>query len=1021
MDENYILLDTNNGKYTYTFTYKGEIKSERGNHRWLNHRYIQFFNLSALDKDYYYKRLSLAFNPNNPIFGFNSKDIEIQIDGTDVINVKDNEIVQLNSKYDYSVWYDNSSESAMQRYIEIPSESNVTFVGNDVKAVLSNKEGAFSIDSESEIEVVSSANTNQVKVISNQTGIVTLSYSFIDDEQNIITEECEASLNEGESFECKVEDSVKFTSDDRVAASISHFENDNASNEEEVILPKPNTGMEEADASCITSTSISSVANTNGIEIKLDKGSYAVQEGEILTIDAMIKTDKDRIEGQNEYIGYFAYYANRQWNQLASWDIEGGTTKYRIKQKIDNWPKYGDVMFSVSVFPKDSFVQGSALIDNVFLVNVSPHVVDSGSCGGNVIWKITSAGTLTISGTGPIEDFAYSSAAPWYNHTVNSVIIGDGITRIGDYAFYDSAMTNLSLPESLESIGCFAFSGLTGLNTINIPRGVSSIDRGAFAGSSYNANKITSITVDESNSTFSENDGVVYSKDGSVLIAYPAGRLGDFSVPEGVRVIGDSAFSGCKGLTGISIPESAATIENLAFAATGLSEITIPNKVHSIGESAFANCRELKTVFIEGPVKTLKQLTFNVCYTLQTIYLPESIEKIEQNTFFDCRSLKDVYFSGSERTWSSVVIEHGKVYDTYIIDAAVHFAKENETIVLDESCVSIYVNDQIWTGEPLIPIVSVKYLDDELIENVDYTLSYSGNTDVGTATVTITGKGNCTGTITETFKINKAEQSITAKASASSVTVGKTVTVSIFGAKGKKSYTWLKADTDTGAVTVDSSTGKVKGTKVGIVTIKATSKATDNFNAATKKVRIKVVPAATASVKADNLATGIKLTWKKVTGATGYLVYRGSTKIATIKSASTVTYTDKKANTNGTKYTFKIVPMSSYGNGPAKSLTTYRIARPTINSVTSSASKRMTVKWGKNSKASGYQIHYCTDKTFKSGNKSVSIKSAGTVAKVIASLTKGKTYCVRIRTYKTVGSTKYFSAWSPVKSVKISK
>ena len=134
-----------------------------------------------------------------------------------------------------------------------------------------------------------------------------------------------------------------------------------------------------------------------------------------------------------------------------------------------------------------------------------------------------------------------------------------------------------------------------------------------------------------------------------------------------------------------------------------------------------------------------------------------------------------------------------------------------------------------------------------------------------------------------------------------------------------------------------------------------------------------------------------------------------------------MTYTDKKANTNGGKYTFKIVPTSSYGNGPAKSLTTYRVARPAISSLTNSASKKITVKWGKNAKGTGYQIHYCTDKTFKSGNKSVSITSASTVSKVIGSLTKGKTYYVRIRTYKTVGSTKYFSGWSAVKSVKISK
>ena len=81
----------------------------------------------------------------------------------------------------------------------------------------------------------------------------------------------------------------------------------------------------------------------------------------------------------------------------------------------------------------------------------------------------------------------------------------------------------------------------------------------------------------------------------------------------------------------------------------------------------------------------------------------------------------------------------------------------------------------------------------------------------------------------------------------------------------------------------------------------------------------------------------------------------------------------------------------------------------------------MTVKWGKNAKANGYQIQYSTDKTFKSGNKAVTVTGASTVSKVIGNLTKGKTYYVRIRTYKTVGSAKYWSVWSAAKSVKISK
>ena len=136
-----------------------------------------------------------------------------------------------------------------------------------------------------------------------------------------------------------------------------------------------------------------------------------------------------------------------------------------------------------------------------------------------------------------------------------------------------------------------------------------------------------------------------------------------------------------------------------------------------------------------------------------------------------------------------------------------------------------------------------------------------------------------------------------------------------------------------------------------------------------------------------------------------------------------MTYADAKANTNGTKYTYKVVAKASTGDSTlSKSVAVYRVARPAVSSVTNSASRKMTVKWGKNAKANGYQIQYSLSKTFQVGNnKAVTITSASTVSKVIGSLTKGKTYYVRIRTYKTVGSSKYWSVWSSARSVKISK
>ena len=290
----------------------------------------------------------------------------------------------------------------------------------------------------------------------------------------------------------------------------------------------------------------------------------------------------------------------------------------------------------------------------------------------------------------------------------------------------------------------------------------------------------------------------------------------------------------------------------------------------------------------------------------------------------------------------------------------------------------------------------------------------------GTAKITITAAETSnykSATKTITVTVTKAAQSITAKAKASSVALGKTTTVSITGAKGKKSY----KSSNTAIATVTSS-GIVTAKKIGTVKITATSVATANYKAASKTITIKVVPIATASLTAANQATGIKLTWKRVTGANGYKVYRGSTLIKTITSGSTLTFADAKANTNGTKYTYKVVAKASTGDSTlSKSVAVYRVARPAVSSVINSASKKMTVKWGKNAKANGYQIQYSTDKTFKSGTKSVGIASASTVSRVIGSLTKGKTYYVRIRTYKTVGSAKYWSMWSVAKSVKISK
>jgi hypothetical protein len=213
----------------------------------------------------------------------------------------------------------------------------------------------------------------------------------------------------------------------------------------------------------------------------------------------------------------------------------------------------------------------------------------------------------------------------------------------------------------------------------------------------------------------------------------------------------------------------------------------------------------------------------------------------------------------------------------------------------------------------------------------------------------------------------------------------------------------------------------VRGLKVGTVRINVTTAATGNYNAASSYVTVKVLPAATTKLTAANQAKGIKLTWAKVAGATGYVIYRNNAAVKTITNGATVTFTDTKANTNGAKYTYKVVARAANGTSTlSKSLVTYRVAKPAIKSLKNSASKKMTSKWAKNAKGSGYEIQYGLKKNF-AGAKKVTATKNSVVTKTFKKLKKGKVYYVRMRTYKKVGKTKYYSAWSAVKKVKIAK
>ena len=244
--------------------------------------------------------------------------------------------------------------------------------------------------------------------------------------------------------------------------------------------------------------------------------------------------------------------------------------------------------------------------------------------------------------------------------------------------------------------------------------------------------------------------------------------------------------------------------------------------------------------------------------------------------------------------------------------------------------------------------------------------------------------------------------------------------------KAGKDGKWVTLYSNTTKKSINNKKNLTSGTTYYYaVQVLAADDTASEYNEAGLSIRYFAKPTATVS----NDAKGIKVSWKKADGANRYLVYRRtSTKndwklVTTIKDADATSYTDTGL-TNGKKYYYAIkVGYGTYAKNRSvlsASKTAYRLTRPAISSLKNSASKKMTVKWGKNSKATGYKVQYSTSSSFKNA-KTVTVKSASTTQKVISGLTKGKKYYVRVRSYKTVSGTTYNSAWSASKNVKISK
>ena len=316
----------------------------------------------------------------------------------------------------------------------------------------------------------------------------------------------------------------------------------------------------------------------------------------------------------------------------------------------------------------------------------------------------------------------------------------------------------------------------------------------------------------------------------------------------------------------------------------------------------------------------------------------------------------------------------------------------------------------LYTGSAVNPAVTVKDGTKTLTKGTDYTVSYSNNTKVGTATVTITGKGNYTGTLKKTFAIKKNFAKTSAALSATSYT---------YNGKAKTPSVTVKDGTKTLTKGTDYTVSYSNNTNVGTAAATITGKG--NYSGTLKKT-YKIVPAIPAVPAVENSASGLKVTWKKPAGAGGYYIYRSKdgssdTKVKTITSGATLTWNDTGATANGSKYSYKVMAYKTVGEKTYKSAyspakVSYKISKPSLSLSNISQGVKLTVS--KNGKATGYQMQISTLSDF---SKKAEQKFTKTTWKIKLPDKIGKKCYLRVRTYKTVGSNTYYSVWSTVKSI----
>ncbi len=646
--------------------------------------------------------------------------------------------------------------------------------------------------------------------------------------------------------------------------------------------------------------------------------------------------------------------------------------------------------------------------------------------------------------------------------SLKSIQIPSSVTNVAFWAFYNCTSLESLIFQKGETTGKRylegdAFEGCSSLKEVELPAEMELKAGNVFS----KCTSLTEFKVAEG-SAYLVLEGCLYQRWDTelMLVACPAGKT-EVKFPEGITNIGGASFGGCTNLISVEIPDTVKTVSNGAFDSctglkkvvlppdlseissylfrdTALTEIKIPETVNNIGSYAFYGCKELKTVTIPGKAYSVGEHAFEGCTGLESVYLQEGVEHIYSQAFRGCSSLKtwvipeSVTLIDYDAIWSedtanlTIYGKEGSEAENFARNNNINFSTEQppqppsteepEGEIYDISNAAFIVTLEAevydYDGTGKRPVVTVKKGEEELLRGTDFTVEYKDNVNPGTAKAIVRGADKYSGEVTKEFTIEASKD-----ISSQGFTVTLSETEYTYDGKAKES-----------AVTVTKGTEKLRGTDF-------TVKYENNINPGTAKAIVTGAGGYTGTVtkeftikeaKKKNIDLTCKKVFTKKYGDKAFSLQAKAVKGAKITyktSDKKVADVDKKGKVaiKGTGIATITIKATASGYDDKSLKVTVKVSpsKASAPSLKTLRGRKLKVSWKKDSRATGYQIQYCTSKAFKKGVKTITISRNKTITRTISKLTKGKRYYVRVRAYKSVKvnkkTQKLYGAWSSVK------